>query len=109
MDDHLAKPYTRQQLAAMLGALAAGRAWSSDRRPRGRRRAAAPAAADGRGACSLDQSVLDNIRAIDEDGTVLNEVIQMFLDEVPAARGRSCAQALAAGRRGAARPASRTR
>jgi len=32
---------------------------------------------------ALDQSVLDNIRAIDDDGTVLNEVIRIYLDEVP--------------------------
>ena len=80
MDGHLAKPYTRQQLAAVLTRWlppelverqAAGEG-SDARRP----------GADGRTG-SLDQAVLDNIRAIDDDGTVLNEVIQMFLDEAP--------------------------
>jgi len=80
MDDHLAKPYTRQQLAAMLarwlpvGAVkrdAAGEVDEAPRRPAEQRES------------SLDQAVLNNIRAIDEDGTVLNEVIGMFLEEAP--------------------------
>src|SRR6185436_17693216 len=45
---------------------------------------------------SLDQAVLDNIRAIDEDGTVLNEVIGMFLQEAPE-QVAALRQALAAG------------
>ena len=31
----------------------------------------------------LDQAALDNIRAVDDDGSVLAEVIQMYLDEAP--------------------------
>jgi PAS domain S-box-containing protein len=80
MDDHLAKPYTRQQLRNILvrwlppslvecGGEAGDGASAA---PRG----------DGRSTL-LDQTALDNIRAIDEDGSVLDEVIQMFLDEIP--------------------------
>lgn len=82
MDDHLAKPYTRKQLAGVLarwlpadrvlrtsdaGAVAAG---------------AAPPPAEPEGPL-LDPAALANIRSIDEDGTVLAEVIQMYLDEAP--------------------------
>ncbi len=81
MDDHLAKPYTRQQLRnilvrwlppALVQASEDGAADSTS----GQR-------ADGRSAL-LDQAALDNIRAIDDDGSVLDEVIQMYLDELPA-------------------------
>ncbi|MBL8349725.1 MAG: response regulator [Burkholderiaceae bacterium] len=86
MDDHLAKPYTRQQLAAVMtrwlpaelierpkpaGSDAPGAA------------AAAAAAKPKPNAGMLDQRALDNIRAVDDDGSVLDEVIQMFLDEIP--------------------------
>jgi CheY-like chemotaxis protein len=80
MDGHLAKPYTRQQLAAILTR------WLPpelvERQAAGDGADARRPAADARTG-SLDQAVLDNIRAIDDDGTVLNEVIQMFLDEAP--------------------------
>jgi len=80
MDDHLAKPYTRLQLRNIL------MRWlptslvqaSADAKPeigQGQR-------ADGRSTL-LDQAALDNIRAIDDDGSVLDEVLQMFLDEAP--------------------------
>ena len=94
MDGHLAKPYTRQQLAGVLTR------WLPPELVE------RPAASEGndvmqRGgpearAGSLDQAVLDNIRAIDDDGTVLSEVIQMFLDETPGYVG-ALRQALAGG------------
>jgi HPt (histidine-containing phosphotransfer) domain-containing protein len=81
MDDHLAKPYTRKQLAGMLA-----RWLPTDRvlRPADSSGAAAapppPPEAEGP---LLDPAALDNIRSIDEDGSVLAEVIQMYLDEAP--------------------------
>ena len=81
MDDHLAKPYTRKQLAAMLarwlpsGCVENPEPESADARP-----SPEPAPRD----LMLDRAALDNIRAVDdEDGSVLAEVIQMYLDEVP--------------------------
>ncbi|MBL8345824.1 MAG: response regulator [Rubrivivax sp.] len=100
MDDHLAKPYTRHQLARLLE-----RWLPADRVVRASEGGAgAPAhtgAAEGEGAATtpgalgskdgvrhavLDRAALDNIRAVDEDGTVLIEVIQMYLDEAPSQR-----------------------
>jgi PAS domain S-box-containing protein len=82
MDDHLAKPYTRKQLARVL------RNWiPADRVVL---LAAAPAPAPvplphpGSAAPLLDSAALDNIRALDDDGTVVAEVIQAYLDEAPA-------------------------
>lgn len=81
MDDHLAKPYTRQQLSNMLvrwlpaALVEAGQAEADGERP-------ASPKPDSR-ATMLDRMALDNIRAIDDDGSVLDEVIQMYLDEVP--------------------------
>ncbi len=80
MDDHLAKPYTRLQLRNILvrwlppdlvesSGEVAGEAGNSQR-------------TDGR-TTLLDQAALDNIRAIDDDGSVLDEVLQMYLDEAP--------------------------
>ncbi len=78
MDDHLAKPYTRHQLRSMLVRwLPPALVECSGEAPDG-----ASAKPDSRSTL-LDQAALDNIRAIDEDGSVLDEVIQMFLDEVP--------------------------
>ena len=82
MDDHLAKPYTRKQLAAMLAR------WL----PTNCVEAAEPEACEVPPApelplvrdTMLDRAALDNIRAVDdEDGSVLAEVIQMYLDEAP--------------------------
>jgi HPt (histidine-containing phosphotransfer) domain-containing protein len=81
MDGHLAKPYTRQQLAAILTRWLPAELVQRQAAPEGGD-AARRTGADVRTG-SLDQGVLDNIRAIDDDGTVLNEVIQMFLDEAP--------------------------
>ncbi|MEI7465894.1 MAG: response regulator, partial [Burkholderiales bacterium] len=83
MDDHLAKPYTRAQLRKVLlrwlppelvscsdDAAAGDTSWPALRE-------------DGRSTL-LDQAALANIRAIDDEhGSVLDEVIQMYLDEAP--------------------------
>jgi PAS domain S-box-containing protein len=94
MDDHLAKPYTRKQLAAKLA-----RWLGPDRVLRPAEPDAPPAAAPPppeAEAPLLDPAALDNIRSIDEDGSVLAEVIQMYLDEAPPHLAR-LQQALAAG------------
>jgi PAS domain S-box-containing protein len=100
MDDHLAKPYTRHQLARLLM-----RWLPADRVVRASEGAAgAAAAAEGEAGLAtvpgalgakdatrhavLDRAALDNIRAVDEDGTVLIEVLQMYLDEAPSQRAR---------------------
>lgn len=80
MDDHLAKPYTRLQLRNILvrwlpPALVESSGETVAEAGNGQR-------ADGRSSL-LDQAALDNIRAIDDDGSVLDEVIQMYLDEAP--------------------------
>ncbi|MBL8304189.1 MAG: response regulator, partial [Ideonella sp.] len=74
MDDHLAKPYTRKQLAGMLArwlpsdCVEAPEDEAVDTRP-----APEPTPRDS----MLDRTALDNIRAVDdEDGSVLAEVIQ---------------------------------
>jgi CheY-like chemotaxis protein/HPt (histidine-containing phosphotransfer) domain-containing protein len=81
MDDHLAKPYTRKQLAQVMSRwlpadqVTAGQTVESNR-------PVAPAPADDD--TLLDAAALDNIRAIDDgDGSVIREVIQMYLDEAP--------------------------
>ncbi|MGH3056488.1 MAG: response regulator, partial [Gaiellaceae bacterium] len=83
MDDHLAKPYTRKQLARALAR------WLPAARVRvAPTEAATPAPLPtlpmrGGEEDVLDASALANIRAIDEDGSVLVEVVQMYLDEAP--------------------------
>ncbi|MDA3830090.1 Hpt domain-containing protein [Paucibacter sp. O1-1] len=79
MDDHLAKPYTRAQLAAVLTRwLPAHCVSAPDAQQVAEAAAAAPPEPKGG---LLDRGALDNIRAIDDDGSVLDEVIQMYLDE----------------------------
>jgi two-component system, sensor histidine kinase and response regulator len=81
MDDHLAKPYSRKQLASMLAR------WLPTDKVLQAAEVAAPTATSPANPDStaplLDPAALDNIRSIDEDGSVLTEVIQMFLDEAP--------------------------
>ena len=99
MDAHLAKPYTREQLARMLerwlpadrvvqAGDAAAPARGRDGATEGGAAAPAPAAKDATRHAVLDRTALDNIRAVDDDGTVLAEVIQMYLDEAPTHRAR---------------------
>jgi PAS domain S-box-containing protein len=81
MDDHLAKPYTRPQLAHKLV-----RWLPADCVAKPADDSASPATTPPPAApreTSLDRAALDNLRSLDEDGSVLAEVIQMFLDEAP--------------------------
>jgi CheY-like chemotaxis protein len=81
MDDHLAKPYTRKQLATLMAR------WLSvdqvDRSDDGQSQNNAGGGRSDNGHDSvLDKAALDNIRSLD-DGDVLTEVIQIYLDELP--------------------------
>jgi two-component system, sensor histidine kinase and response regulator len=80
MDDHLAKPYTRKQLAqAMARWLPAERVSRADASE-----ATTPLPLQSDDDTLLDQAALDNIRAIDDgDGSVIREVIEMYLAEAP--------------------------
>jgi two-component system, sensor histidine kinase and response regulator len=114
MDDHLAKPYSRKQLSAVmarwlpehlvenaedialsgpapLGAAAElrntqsgsldGVAESATPAQPSQAKSAAPVSAQWR----LDQKVLNNIRALDEEGSpsILDEIIGIYLEEAP--------------------------
>jgi PAS domain S-box-containing protein len=73
MDAYLAKPYTRKQLAGLL------RRWLVIDSTEPAVSESPPNAHEG----LLDAAALDNIRSIDDDGSVVAEVIQMYLDEAP--------------------------
>ena len=80
MDDHLAKPYTRKQLSLVM------ERWLSPRQVE--RPVDAPATPDSSARAVardtvLDRAALENIRSLDDDGGVLNDVIQIYLDELP--------------------------
>jgi PAS domain S-box-containing protein len=80
MDDHLAKPYTRKQLAAVMARWLAADAVTSGKRPE----PTAPTPLAGNDDTVLDQAALENIRAIDDgDGSVIRDVIEMYLAEAP--------------------------
>ena len=104
MDDHLAKPYSRNQLGKTMARWLAPHlvertpqaeanapvpldsAPASGATPAPVSPATPPAATPGQGAAlRLDQRALDNIRALEDgdDTSVLDEVIGMFLDEAP--------------------------
>jgi PAS domain S-box-containing protein len=97
MDDHLAKPYTRKQLAAMLAR------WL----PADCIQEVSVGAATAAGALdssgvegeddALDAATLANLRAIDADGSVLAEVIELYLSDAPN-QLRSLRNALEGGR-----------
>ena len=82
MDAHLAKPYTRKQLANTMVRWLPAELVEQPADIEGGEdgRAAAPPQAHE---SELDQGALDNIRAVDDDGSVLAEVIQRYLDEAP--------------------------
>ena len=86
MDDHLAKPYSRKQLGSVMARwLPAHLVETSEgfeRTDPAPLEAPPPASAEVR----LDQKVLDNIRALDDDSgaSLLDEVIGMYLEETPA-------------------------
>ena len=78
MDDHLAKPYSREQLAVMLAR------WLPPELVQ------VPSAVCAQAAVvpltppgSLDRAALENLRALDADGSVLNQIIQIFLEDAP--------------------------
>jgi PAS domain S-box-containing protein len=88
MDDHLAKPYTRRQLAAAMVR------WLPAHSVQLPRPAAAPAASTAPTASTeaekpqgpdsiLDAASLNSIREMDDDGSVMTEIFQMYLEELP--------------------------
>jgi PAS domain S-box-containing protein len=105
MDDHLAKPYTRQQLGALMARwlpphLVHGSADAprSQPAPLGESAAAEPVpAASATAGAALDAKALAAIRELDDgEGAILAEVVGIYLDEAPrhlqalqAAYGRS--------------------
>ncbi len=104
MDDHLAKPYSRKQLGTIMAR------WLPPHLVEGsmdvERTEPIPLTqpAPLMGDFELDQKALANIRALDDGGNtfVLDEVIGMYLDEVPQnlARLRAALQAQDAGELG---------
>jgi CheY-like chemotaxis protein/HPt (histidine-containing phosphotransfer) domain-containing protein len=95
MDDHLAKPYTRKQLAAVLA-----RWLPPDCVEEVPVQAGTPDAAAGAAPQDvLEPTQLANLRAIDDDGSVLAEVIHLYLAEAPG-QLRSLRNALEGGRLG---------
>ena len=80
MDDHLSKPYSRQQMRTMLNTWLAHKvpAETAAQTPA----ASAPPKPDGE---ILDQAALDGIRALQTDGgpNVLKRVIDLYLDDAP--------------------------
>ena len=92
MDAHLAKPYSRKLLTAMMAQWLPARMVVAAPVPEVATTAPEPAPAapvatpSAAGEAVLDQAALENIRSLDGDGSVLCEVIQMFLDEVPGHR-----------------------
>jgi PAS domain S-box-containing protein len=104
MNDHLAKPYSRKQLTSVVArwlpphlvecaAPCEAQAEDSSVAKAQQQQPASPSTA----APLLDQAALNNIRALDDSGAVLIEVIQMYLDEVPQQLS-ALSSALAAGR-----------
>jgi HPt (histidine-containing phosphotransfer) domain-containing protein len=94
MDDHLAKPYTRKQLSLVMERWLSPRQVEHPAEASGAQEAAARAG--GARDTVLDRAALDNIRSLDDDGGVLNDVIQIYLDELPGQLS-SLKAALAAG------------
>jgi HPt (histidine-containing phosphotransfer) domain-containing protein len=92
MDDHLAKPYTRWQLCALMMRWLPARLIESTAEPVpdvAAAQVAGPAtptvsAVVDEGAL-IDAAALDNIRSLEEEGdtSVLDEVITIYLNEAP--------------------------
>jgi PAS domain S-box-containing protein len=89
MNDHLAKPYSRKQLTSVMARwlpphlVEGGSQPEAAAAPVQPAPAPLPADAGSDDDAALDQTALDNIRAVDDDGTVLAEIVQMYLDEAP--------------------------
>jgi CheY-like chemotaxis protein/HPt (histidine-containing phosphotransfer) domain-containing protein len=80
MDDHLAKPYSRNQLASVMAR------WLPAQVAEGSAEVAAdPVPRETAPATALDRRALDNIRALESEGgpSILDEVIRIYLDEAP--------------------------
>jgi PAS domain S-box-containing protein len=103
MDDHLAKPYSRDQLTSIMAKwlppelVEMAEQARADAVPSGPVPLPGLSAAKEEDAIMLNQRALANIRALDPDGEagVLREVIEIYLDEGPLqlAALRSAAQA----------------
>ena len=89
MDDHLAKPYSRNQLGSLMARwlpahLVEGSVDAPRTQPAPLVAVAEPAALRCGARCALDAKALANIRALDDgEGAILDEVIGMYLDETP--------------------------
>ena len=90
MDDHLAKPYTRQQLGALMARwlpphLVQGSADAPRSQPAPLTESAAAETAPAAAAdAALDAKALAAIRELDDgEGTILAEVVGIFFDEAP--------------------------
>jgi CheY-like chemotaxis protein/HPt (histidine-containing phosphotransfer) domain-containing protein len=78
MDDHLAKPYSREQLAVMLAR------WLPPELvevPAGKGAEAVVIPLSEAG--SLDRAALENLRALDADGSALDQILAIFLEDTP--------------------------
>ena len=89
MDDHLAKPYTRNQLGALMARwlppnLVEGSVDAPRTQPAPLVTVTQPAALDAAPVAALDAKALANIRELDDgEGAILAEVIGIFFDETP--------------------------
>ncbi len=84
MDDHLAKPYTRRQLASKLARWLPARCVEEVSLDAVAAAFEAMEAAGGdTHTTTLDRAALDNVRAVDGVGAVLAEVIELYIADVP--------------------------
>jgi two-component system, sensor histidine kinase and response regulator len=89
MDGHLAKPYTRNQLGALMARwlpaqLVEGSVDAPRTQPAPLVAVAEPAAVAAIAAAALDAKALASIRELDDgEGAILAEVIGIFFDELP--------------------------
>jgi signal transduction histidine kinase/DNA-binding response OmpR family regulator/HPt (histidine-containing phosphotransfer) domain-containing protein len=77
MDDYVAKPVRREDLAAVLAR------WQPDRAGLSGDRPAPPSEARGDGAAAVDPAVLADLWQLDDTGELLTTLITLFLDETP--------------------------
>ena len=96
MDDYVAKPVRREDLAAVLVR------WRPNRAGYSVERLAAPSEEGRNGTAAVDPAVIADLRQLDDTGELLTTLIAHFLDETPqqvaamqAAFGRRDATALA--------------
>jgi two-component system, sensor histidine kinase and response regulator len=77
MDDYVAKPVRREDLAAVLARWQTDRAGSFGEPP------AAPSEERGDGAASVDPAVIADLWELDDTGELLRTLITLFLGEMP--------------------------